>query len=109
MAKQSSSVVAAAFLQTREVVVVVVAARSQEATRDFHGVLEGRRRYLLGVVEIFCGQRRGSGVEQVGTRTGVRGDYVYAFVVAVADSVAFSNVPSIPRYGRLVAIPRGRN
>lgn len=49
------------------------------------------------------------GVEQVGTRTGVRGDYVYAFVVAVADSVAFSNVPSIPRYGRLVAIPRGRN
>lgn len=47
-------------MQTREVV-VVVAARSQEATRDFHGVLEGRRRYLLGVVEIFCGQRRGSG------------------------------------------------
>lgn len=107
MAKQSSSVVAAAFLQTREVVVVVVAARSQEATRDFHGVLEGRRRYLLGVVEIFCVSAEG--VEQVGTRTGVRGDYVYAFVVAVADSVAFSNVPSIPRYGRLVAIPRGRN
>lgn len=33
------------------------------------------------------------GVEQVGTRTGVRGYYVYAFVVAVAHSMAFSNVP----------------
>lgn len=41
------------------------------------------------------------GVEQVGTRTDVRGDYVYAFVVAVADSMAFSNVPSLRASRRL--------